>query len=107
MSSNTDLESLIAATEHRLNEALDQIGAGQLVDLADLPQRIALICSRAVAERNKAAADRLKRLVERLDVLGQALRTQIINLGGVTTPDPRQAAKSYGAAAARRQETDE
>jgi hypothetical protein len=99
--SSTDLEALIAATEARLTEALAAIAAGDLVDLADLPQRIAMVCSRAVAERCAGMAERLAGLIARLDEVEQALRVQITGLGGEVRPDPRTAAQSYGAAQQR------
>jgi hypothetical protein len=98
---SVDLEALIAATETRLTEALAAIAAGELVDLADLPQRIAMVCSRAVAERSAGMAERLAALIARLDEVEQALRVQITGMGGEALPDPRQAAESYGAAQRR------
>jgi hypothetical protein len=97
-----DLEGLVVAVENRLAEAMATIAAGAFVDLSDLPQRIAMVCSRAVAERRTVMADRLAALILRLDELERALRAQIDGLGREDRTDPRQAAQSYGAAQLRR-----
>ena len=46
-----DLDALIEGCEQRLDEARADIASGVFIDLSDLPQRIAMLCSRAVAVR--------------------------------------------------------
>jgi len=95
-----DLDALIAGCEQRLDEAQAEVASGHLVDLSDLPQRIAMLCSRAVSEKRTEVATRLAGLIASLDQLERALRAQITSLGGHAGPGPQEAAKRYRAAGA-------
>jgi hypothetical protein len=93
-----DLDALIADTETQLAAVQKAVSAGEIVDLADLLPRIDEICAAALAERRREAADRLARILERLDGLQTALRAQIARFGIETRPDPKRAAETYRAA---------
>jgi hypothetical protein len=95
----SDLESLLADTEAQLDAAQLAVAAGEFVDLTDLLPRIDRICTLALAQRRKAAADQLSRILPRLDALQVALREQIGRLGAEARPDPKRAAETYRAAA--------
>ncbi len=95
-----DLDALIEGCEQRLDEAQAEVASGFVVDLSDLPQRIAMLCSRAVSEQRTEVATRLAGLIARLDQLEQALRVQITALGGQAGSSPQEAAKRYRAAGA-------
>jgi hypothetical protein len=95
-----DLATLIADTELQLDAAQRAVGAGEFVDLADLLPRIDAICAQALAQRRKAAADPLARILRKLDDLQGALQTQIARLGADSRPDPKRAAQTYRTAAA-------
>ena len=99
-----DFDDLLEACEQRLDEARAEVAAGQFVDLSDLPQRIAMLCSRAVSEKRTEVATRLAGLIASLDQLEGALRAQITALGGQAGPGPQEAAKRYRAAGAAESE---
>ena len=94
----TDLEALLADTEAQLDAAHQAVAAGEFVDLSDLLPRIDTICTLAIAQQRKTAADQLARLLPRLDALQAILRAQIAQLGAEAKPDPKRAAKTYRAA---------
>jgi hypothetical protein len=94
----TELDTLIDDTEAQLAAAFTAIAAGELIDLSDLLPRIETLCQTAVAQRSKGVADKLARLVSRLDELQHALQEHIAGLGGNARPDPRRAVDSYRAA---------
>ena len=99
-----DLDALIEGCEQRLDEARAEIASGVFIDLSDLPQRIAMLCSRAVSEKRTEVATRLAGLIAKLDQLEQALRAQITALGGQAGPNLQEAAKRYRAAGAAESE---
>ena len=99
-----DLNALIEDCEQRLDEAQAAVASGLFIDLSDLPQRIAMLCSRAVSEKRTDVATRLAGLIARLDLLEQALRAQITTLGGQAGSNPQEAAKRYRAAGAAESE---
>jgi hypothetical protein len=94
-----DLDSLITDTEAQLDATQQAVTAGEFVDLSDLLPRIDQICALAIAAKSKKAADKLARILTRLDALQAALRTQIGRLGAEARPDPKRAAETYRAAA--------
>jgi hypothetical protein len=94
-----DLDSLLADTEAQLDAAQRAVAGGELVDLSDLLPRIDQICALALAEKHREVADKLARILPRLDTLQTALREQIGRLAAEARPDPRRAAETYRAAA--------
>ncbi|MGB8841293.1 MAG: hypothetical protein WCC64_09475 [Aliidongia sp.] len=102
-----DLATLIADTEMQLDAAQRAVGAGEFVDLADLLPRIDAICTQALAQRRKAAAEPLARILRKLDDLQSTLRSQIARLVAEARPDPKRAAQTYRTAAATAGPTDE
>ncbi len=95
----TDLDSLVTDTEAQLDAAQQAVSAGEFVDLTDLLPRIDQVCQLAIAAKSKAAADKLARILPRLDTLQAALRAQIGRLGAEAKPDPKRAAQTYRMAA--------
>lgn len=98
----SDLEALIADTETQLDAAQQAVAGGELIDLSALLPRIDTICTLALAQKRKSAADQLARILTRLDTLQAALRAQIDQLGAEVRPDPKRAAKTYRAADERK-----
>lgn len=94
-----DFDSLLADTEAQLDSAQQAVAAGQVVDLTDLLPRIDQVCALALAAKRKEAADKLARILPRLDALQTALREQIGRLSAEAKPDPKRAAETYRAAA--------
>jgi hypothetical protein len=98
-SPEADLDSLIADTGAQLDAAQQAVAAGEFVDLTDLLPRVNQVCAIAIAAKSKVAADKLARILPRLDALQAALREQIGRLGVEAKPDPKRAAQTYRAAA--------
>ena len=93
-----DLDSLIADTDAQLDAAQQAVTAGEFVDLTDLLPRVDQICALAIAAKSKVAADKLARILPRLDALQAALRAQIGRRSAEARPDPKRAAQTYRAA---------
>jgi len=90
-----DLDSLLADTEAQLDAAQQAVAAGELVDLSDMLPRIDQVCTLALAAKQRQAAEKLARILPRLDTLQKTLREQIARLGAEARPDPKRAAEIY------------